>query len=411
MRILLLCEFYAPHIGGVERHVQTLAHELARRGHSIAVATQEAEGEPAVADDEGVTIYRLRGWNRLLSPFYLHNHSHFVPPFSDPGLSAQMRRVVQQVRPEIVHAHGWELYSFLPIKHWSGAKLVVTMHDYGLTCATKAFLQKGQLCSGPEYGKCLDCAREQYGSVKAFGITSALRVSASKLSGVDRFLAVSSAVRDAALESTDLEIEVVPTFIPDSSVRDGMTIERPAYLPPEDNYLLFVGRQSVHKGLDILLRAYEGLEALAPLVLMVADQGVQRREFPAHITVARNVPHAQVMAGWQYCAIGIVPSIWPEPFGQVAVEAMACSKPVVASASGGLRDAIEDAVTGLLVPPGDVDALRGALRSLLLDPERRRCMGVAGRERARLFLVSTVTNRIEQIYTELLVGQPEPALV
>jgi glycosyltransferase involved in cell wall biosynthesis len=103
-----------------------------------------------------------------------------------------------------------------------------------------------------------------------------------------------------------------------------------------------------------------------------------------------------------HCLVGVVPSIWPEPFGQVAVEAMACGKPVIASAIGGLPDVVADGVSGLLVEPGNVRALQEALRTLLSDPARREQMGMMGRQRARLFTVSTVADRIEQIYAELL---------
>jgi glycosyltransferase involved in cell wall biosynthesis len=103
-----------------------------------------------------------------------------------------------------------------------------------------------------------------------------------------------------------------------------------------------------------------------------------------------------------HCVVGVVPSIWPEPFGQVAIEAMASGKPVVASAIGGLSDIVLDGETGLLVEPGNAEALREALRTLLLDPVKREKMGMVGRQRARLFTVGVVADRIEQIYRELL---------
>ena len=194
----------------------------------------------------------------------------------------------------------------------------------------------------------------------------------------------------------------MPTFVPDTLLDEANYVDRPSYLPPTDNYILFVGRQDPAKGIDVLLEAYEGLSDLAPLVLMISEHGDTPKQFPPGVTVVRNVPHAQVMAGWRHCAIGVVPSIWPEPFGQVVVEAMTCGKPVVASAIGGIPDIVVDGESGLLVEPGNVNALREALRLLLLDPEKRRQMGIIGRERASLFTVSTVANRIEQIYTEQL---------
>ena len=113
--------------------------------------------------------------------------------------------------------------------------------------------------------------------------------------------------------------------------------------------ICLVGRQDTVKGLDVLLEAYVGLSDLAPLVLMLANFGETPRKFPDGVTVVYNVPHAQVMAGWLHCAVGVVPSIWPEPFGQVVVDAMICGKLVVASAIGGIPDIILSGESGLLV--------------------------------------------------------------
>ena len=107
------------------------------------------------------------------------------------------------------------------------------------------------------------------------------------------------------------------------------------------------------------------------------------------------------MAAWAHCAVGVVPSIWPEPLSLAAVEAMACGRPVVASATGGLPEVVIDGETGLLVPAGDVGALRDALRALLSDPVLRRRLGEAARRRARLFTASAITARIEQVYADV----------
>jgi glycosyltransferase involved in cell wall biosynthesis len=225
---------------------------------------------------------------------------------------------------------------------------------------------------------------------------------------VDRYLAISEAVREASLSGTGQppqDIEVVPTFIPDDVVEEGRRAGRPDFLPPHDDYILFVGALGAHKGLPVLLEAYQGLQEKAPLVVIGTDRHDTPERFPDGVTVVHNAPHAQVMAAWAHCLVGVVPSVWPEPFGQVAIEAQASGRPVVASAIGGLRDAVADGETGLLVPPGDAQGLREALCMLLRDPQLRARMGEAGRVRARRFMASAVTDRIEQIYAEVLAGQ------
>ncbi len=408
MRILMLSEFYPPLIGGMERHVQTLSHELVRRGHHVAVATLQHHGSPPFEVDEGgVRVHRLAGWNRALALFYQDQEQPFHLPLPDPGVIAGLRRVIEQERPDIVHARRWMLYSFVGLKAWSKAKLVVTLHDYSLLCPKMTYLHDDHVCTRPNYLKCVRCTSSQYGSGKAALLTSGLKLSSFLHRHVDKYIAISSAIRDAgilAIDQAKRPIEIVPTFIPNTVADVASHAERPVFLPPTDNFILFVGRQSAYKGIDVLLEAYADAELsnLAPLVLMIIEYGETPRQFPAGVTVVRNVPHAQVMAGRMHCAIGVVPSIWPEPFGQVVVEAMACGKPVVASAVGGIPDVVVNGETGLLVEPGNVGALREALRALLLDPARRTRMGMLGRQRARLFTVSAVTDRIEQIYTELL---------
>jgi glycosyltransferase involved in cell wall biosynthesis len=405
MRILMLSDFYPPSIGGIERHVQTLSRELVQRGHHVAVATLQHRGSPAFEDDEGVRIHRLAGWKQMLAPFYQDQKHPFHPPFPDPSVMASLRRVVKQERPDIVHAHKWILYSFIGLKAWSGAKLVVTLHDTSLICPTMTYLHNGQVCNGPSYLKCVRCASSHYGRGKGFLLSSGMKLSSYLHRYVDKYIAVSSAMRNASIRGTGYPpkpIEVVPTFISGMGEDEASHSKRPTFLPPKDNYILFVGRDSATKGIDVLLEAYAELSDLAPLVLMIAEPSNTRKRFPAGVIVACNVPHAQVMAGWKHCAVGVVPSILPDACPTVAMEAMAMERPVIGSRIGGLPDIIVDGKSGLLVEPGNVSALREALRALLVDPARRAQMGAIGRQRARLFTIGTIANQIEQIYMELL---------
>ena len=84
-------------------------------------------------------------------------------------------------------------------------------------------------------------------------------------------------------------------------------------------------------------------------------------------------------------AFTVAPSLLPESFGIVALEAAAAGKPTIASALGGLADVVVDGETGFLVPPGDVEGLRGALERLAGDPALRERMGEAARARAAEF--------------------------
>ena len=138
--------------------------------------------------------------------------------------------------------------------------------------------------------------------------------------------------------------------------------------PPE---VLYAGRLSPEKGVRELVAAADGI----PLV--VAGDGPLRDEVPGALGF---VPHDELERLYERAAVVACPSR-REGFGVVCAEAMAYGRPVVAGDVGGLRDLVVHEETGLLVPPGDVEALRAALLRLLGDADLRRRFGEAGRAR------------------------------
>jgi glycosyltransferase involved in cell wall biosynthesis len=123
---------------------------------------------------------------------------------------------------------------------------------------------------------------------------------------------------------------------------------------------------------------------------------------PGRVRFLGPQPHTAVLAAMRRCTALVAPSVWPEPFGLVALEAMAEGKPVIAARSGGLVDLVADGRTGLLVPPGDQRALGAAIRQLLEDAERRLALGRAAAAHAQLFSAENVVPRVEQVYESLL---------
>ena len=113
-------------------------------------------------------------------------------------------------------------------------------------------------------------------------------------------------------------------------------------------------------------------------------------------------PRADVLAAWRRSSFAIVPSLWQEPFGIVALEAMAMGKPVIASNIGGLTDLVDDGTSGVLVAPGDVDALRSALSLLTTDTDLRGRMARAAASRVKDFSAASLVPRLESVYEGLL---------
>lgn len=145
--------------------------------------------------------------------------------------------------------------------------------------------------------------------------------------------------------------------------------------PAEPPHVLFVGRLSSEKGILEFLEATEGLPRV------VVGDGPLRKAAPEAVGF---IPPAEITPYYERAAIVCCPSR-REGYGMVAREAMACGRPVVATAAGGLVDAIEDGVNGMLVPVGDVRLLRAALVRLIGDPLLRMRLGAAARESMQRF--------------------------
>lgn len=421
MRILMLAQFYPPTVGGEEQHVHDLSHALAERGHHVAVATLWQRGLAEFELDGGVAVYRLRGLAQRAAWLYKDNERRHAPPLPDPETTWGLRAVLQREQPQIVHAHNWLIHSYLPLAPLHVARLVVSLHDYSLVCVQKRLMRFDAPCDGPGLRKCLECAGHHYGgskgSVTYFGN---LAMSAWERRAVDLFLPVSKAVAQGnRLDEDGLPYQVIPNLLSEKliaengSAQDTATtalIEPELDRLPAGDFLLFVGDVSADKGALLLLAAYRKLQAsaaelpagLPPLVIIGRRFEGTADELPTGVIALGRIPHAAVMEAWRRCTIALAPSVWAEPFGIVALEAMVAGKPLVASNTGGLADTVVHGETGLLVPPGDVDALAGGIRQLLKDPELRARLGHAAAQRAAEYRASNVAQSVERAYASVL---------
>lgn len=394
----MLAQFYPPIVGGEEQHVRNLSAALAARGHSVAVATLRHGAAPAYEEDGAVRVHRLHGTMQRVGALF-STARQFAPPFPDPELVWHLRTVVARERPDIVHAHNWLVHAYLPLKRANRAKLLLTLHDYSMICAQKRLMYRAAVCGGPGVVKCADCAIQQYGLVKGLPtVTANWGMHYLERGAVDLFLPVSRAVAEGnQLARQRLTYEVIPNFVPDAMVAAAAG-EPVLEALPEEPFLLFVGDLTYDKGLMTLLDAYRGLVDPPPLVLIGRKHADTPSVLPPNVLLRENWPHAAVMAAWQRASIALMPSLCPDSCPTVAIEAMACGRPVIASRIGGLTDMVLPEESGLLVTPGDVAELRAALRRLLADAAERQRFGDAGKAQAVNFQAGSVMPRIEAAY-------------
>lgn len=181
--------------------------------------------------------------------------------------------------------------------------------------------------------------------------------------------------------------------------------------PADDGYVLFVGRLVAQKGVDVLLQAFAVVLRRCPrsrlFVVGEGDLELYLKRVARYLGILDRVSFVPWQTGtallrlYQRAQVAVMPSYY-EPFGIVALEVMACSRPLVASRVGGLAELVEDGVQGYLVPVGDHLAMAGRLAELILRPGRRQEMGRAARERAAQFTWAATSSRTAALYDDLL---------
>lgn len=404
MRILHLANLYAPLIGGLERSIATSSEELIRRGHEVTVLTLATPAAPAASETiRGVEVLRVPA--TPLPGVHQDPRKPFHPTAPDPVTTRAIGKALRAQPYDVVHSHDWLMYSYLPLHRGrTGRPHLHTAHDYGLACARKTLVPG---CPGPRLSRCLPCASQQYGRARAAVLTTALR--SHRHRGIDLVTAISSSVADAlrtARLPASTPVRVVSSLVPDGLDDLARTAPRPAWLP-DAPYLLFVGALGPHKGIDVLFTAYRRLRAgwrgsePAPRLVCLGTARPDTPDVPDGVVIRHDVPHAEVMAAWHGAAIGVVPSIM-EAMGQVAVEALLARTPLIASRTGGLADVVRHEESGLLVPPGDADALYAAIVRLLTEPGLARRLRAEGHRRGLDFTAARVVPQIEEAYRECI---------
>ncbi len=215
---------------------------------------------------------------------------------------------------------------------------------------------------------------------------------------------------------------VVSQFIKDQMIRAGYPSERihVLHLPAPDaiEYVdpgsagparfLFLGRMIPHKGVDWLLRSLRLVQADVQIDL--AGSGNQEQQY-RHLAHELGLTHRTRFLGWlnpeEVCQAFasaralVFPSLWHEPGGLVAFEAMTHGRPVIMSRVGGMPEVVEDNLTGLLVPPGDETALARAIDTLATDPALARRLGQTARQRARdIYSLDSHLARLMSLYAQ-----------
>lgn len=356
MKVVLVCPYSWSVPGGVANHIDALAGRLRARGHDVTVITPADSPVPAGVIAVGRTIG---------VPF---NGSVARLAFG-PRIATRIRATLRREAPDVVHVHE----PFAPSAGMlaaatSRAPVVGTFH--------------AAMSGSPVY-----------------------RAAAPILRPLWRKLSARIAVSEEARRTIDRLFHGNVRIVP-----NGIALERFNRVPPPGegaSEILFVGRFERRKGAAVLLDAFPRVRERVPsATLTIVGEGAERATLERRAAglpvrfVGRVEPDALADA-MQAAAVVCAPSLGGESFGIVLLEAMAAGRPVVASAIPGYAAVARDGLDGLMVPPGDAEALARALVEVLSSPERAATMAESGRARAARYSWDTVAGEIEDIYREV----------
>jgi glycosyltransferase involved in cell wall biosynthesis len=372
VRLALLTDDWQP-TGGVASYLRLVAPALARAGHDVLVlhaGQHHSADQPA-----GITVRGIVGAFRDLGST------------ANAAATAQVTEALRDFGADLAHIHANDNF---PLAGAVRAMLptVKTIHSLDLCPAGSKFhFATGDTCTYVTGAMCLP--RQVY-----------LRCTLSKRPGIiwwqyQRTIAGNEDLRKYSTVTTASE------YIKQLAVTNGVAEDRlsviPYYTPCPDEVtsvsgrsVLFVGRLTPEKGLDLLLDAMTRvpgawhLNVVGDGISMAAERArVATMKLSERVTFHGWLRGDALASAYRDAAVVVVPSRWPEPFGIVGIEAMAAARPVVAFGVGGIPEWLVTGEGGVLVAPQAVDQLAEGISRCLDDQVEANRMALRGRERVK----------------------------
>jgi glycosyltransferase involved in cell wall biosynthesis len=385
MKILHVNKFFDLH-GGTETYLHALMSAQREAGHEVHAFATRSSGDVASGDASSF----VPRFDFTKSDGVIRDAEKASAYVWNRDAKRSLSRLMSEVEPDVVHIHN--IYHHLstsvldPIRA-SGAACVQTLHDYKLACPNYKMFTEGapcERCRGGHYTEAI--AHHCLTAGMAGNVLAAFEMGFTKLAQsyertVQLFLCPSQFMADkmAAWGEPPSKLRVLPNPIARSEVvaeRDG-------------RYLLAVGRLSVEKGFETLVRAAAQTPDVELRIAGIGPEEAKLKRIAAELG-AKNIVFLgflrkpELVEVRRHAAALVVPSIWYENASYAVLEALAEGLPVIASRIGGLPEQVEPGMNGLLADPGNVDAWVSALNAFFLMPEEERSrLAAASRLRAR----------------------------
>ncbi len=401
MRILVVNKFYWEK-GGSERVLFDLAHGYAAAGHEvIPFAMASARNLPTPWADRFAPEVRWDGGGPLAALRAAAGVIH------SGEAKRRLAALLRDARPDVAHLHNFHHQlspSIVDALREAGVPAVHTLHDYKIVCPNYLLFTEGAVCTRCAGGRFAHaivhrCVR---GSAAASAVAAAEsawhRARRTLERGIRVFVSPS---RFLAAQARAMgfggRIEVVPNGLDAAAI--------PAAAAPGDGFL-YAGRLAREKGVATLVDAVRGDPALAVTIAGDGPDAAALRgaaaDAPDRVRFAGALPRAAVLERVRAARAVVMPSLWQENAPMAALEAAASGVPVVATRRGGLPEIVRDGENGILVPPGDPEALARALRTLQDSPDLAARLGRRGREIAETeYRLSDQVTRMLELLAEV----------
>ena len=387
-RVLILSWEYPPLIeGGLARHVRKLAEQLVAQGTEVHVLSRGDESMAPDEEIEGVCVHRVREPQR---PRELGEFVAWVEHMNADMLAAGVE-LGDRLDFDLVHGHDWLVaVAGDHLANRFRCPLVVTIH------ATEYGRHQGWVADHPQ--------------------SHIHRIERWMANRADRVITCSHYMRGHVADIYGLEesqITVIPNGIDPLDLQpvDDLDHLRAQFAAPDERLILLIGRLVYEKGFQLALEALPGLiERLGNVRYLVAGSGTHEAELRAQATALGIDDHGTFM-GWigddvlhslyRIADLCVVPSLY-EPFGLVALEAMASGCPCIVADTGGLREIVpDDDRVGLRFNGGDPEHLAVMVERLLTDDTLRERLVMEASEHVLRFDWADVARQTAEVYSEL----------
>ncbi|MFM5980189.1 MAG: glycosyltransferase family 4 protein, partial [Sphaerospermopsis kisseleviana] len=392
--------------GGQNVYVRQVGEALSQLGWQVDMFSRKisVEQEDIVQHNSRCRTIRLTAGPVEFVP--RDNGFKYLPEFVEQLLKFQKETGFKY---ELVHTNYWlSSWVGLQLKQIQGSKQVHTYHSLGIV---------------------------KYNTIENIPLVASQRLAVEKevLETAEKIVATSPQEKQhmKTLVSQQGNIDIIPcgTDIRRFGSVDRETARAKLEIEPDAKVVLYVGRFDPRKGIETLVRAVRESHFFGDknLKLIIGGgstpgnsdgrerdriEGIVNELGMGECTVFPGLLKQEILPTYYAAAdVCVIPSHY-EPFGLVAVEAMACATPVIASDVGGLQFSVVNENTGLLVPPQDVAAFSNAIDRILGNSEWRAELGKSGKRRViSKFSWDGVASQLDSLYTELLQSVKEPALV